>query len=89
MKGDDFRKVLTKGKLHSLQERGNHISDNAHDLLDKLLMTTEEHRYTPRQAIKNQWLMHHAPQHAVSEDAETKGGLKVPGHCPDRAGMCF
>mmetsp|Transcript_15607 Transcript_15607/g.32517 ORF Transcript_15607/g.32517 Transcript_15607/m.32517 type:complete len:410 (+) Transcript_15607:50-1279(+) len=89
MKGDDFRKALTKGKMHSLQERGSHISHNAHHLLDALLMTSEEHRYTPKQAIKNTWLMHHAPQHAVEEEAEPGGGLGVPGHCPDRAGMCF
>eukprot|EP00435_Cladocopium_sp_Y103_P023279 s4131_g5.t1 len=89
MKGDDFRKALTKGKMHSLQERGTHISLNAHDLLDKLLMTSEEHRYTPKQAMKNTWLMHHAPQHAAEEEVEPGGGLGVPGYCPDRAGMCF
>jgi len=90
MRGDDFRKALTRGKLHSLQERGNHISENAHNLLDSLITTSEDHRLSPKQAMKNTWLTHHAPQHAVEHQGENQGnGLGIPGQCPDRAGMQF
>jgi len=90
MRGDDFRKALTRGKLHSLQERGNHISENAHNLLDSLITTAEDHRLSPKQAMKNTWLTHHAPQHAVEHQGENQGnGLGIPGQCPDRAGMQF
>ncbi|CAJ1406820.1 unnamed protein product [Effrenium voratum] len=88
-RGDDFLKALTKGKLHSLQERGDHISSQANHLLDQLLVTSEEHRATPRFAMKNAWLKHHAPQHAPSSPREGSAVSYVPGQCPDRAGLLF
>jgi len=90
MRSDDFRRALTKGKLHSLQERGDHISQHAHKLLDMLIMTSEEHRATPRQAMKNSWLKDHAPQHAVTTPREELNRARaMPGECPDRAGRLF
>eukprot|EP00913_Durusdinium_trenchii_P014612 g13711.t1 len=85
MRSDDFRRALTKGKCLlnlPIQERGDHISQHAHKLLDMLIMTSEEHRATPRQAMKNSWLKDHAPQHAVTTPREELNRARaMPGEC--------
>lgn len=91
MHSDDFRQALTKGKIHSMQERGEHISREANHLVDNLLLTSEEHRIAPARAIRNYWLQSHAPEHAPKEQEteERKQHGELPGANKDRAGMVF
>ncbi|CAE7293820.1 CPK1 [Symbiodinium pilosum] len=92
MRGDDFLKALTKGKIHSMQERGSHISREANSLLDNLILTSEEHRISPLRASRNAWLQNHAPQHVPEQEDEHLArnvGSELPGVSRDRAGMVF
>mmetsp|Transcript_47056 Transcript_47056/g.105721 ORF Transcript_47056/g.105721 Transcript_47056/m.105721 type:complete len:412 (-) Transcript_47056:112-1347(-) len=84
VQSDDFRKALTKGKLHSLQERVGFISKEAGSLMDQLLVTSEEHRITPARAVRTAWLQSQAPQH-VSDDERREH----PGGGRDRGGQNF